>query len=56
MKGRKRIYKDDKLVSKCLRLSLKYEWDYVLAFVYILRKFRKQAIAFVERYKDKEQK
>lgn len=54
MAGRNRIYKDDKLVSKCLRLSLKYEWDYVLAFVDILRKFRKQAVEFIEKYKNKE--
>ena len=50
MAGRKRIYEDDKLVSKCFRLSLKYEWDYMLLFLRILRKFRKQAIHFVEKY------
>lgn len=51
MKGRKPIYKDDKLVSKCLRLSVKYEWKYVLEFIKILRTFRKQAIEFIEKYK-----
>lgn len=51
MKGRKPIYRDDKLTSKCLRLSTKYEWDYVLDFIDILRKFRKQAIEFIEKYK-----
>ena len=53
MAGRKRIYEDDKLVSKCFRLSIKYEWTYMLIFLKILRKFRKQAIEFVEKYKPK---
>ena len=51
--GCKRIYEDDKLVSKCFRLSIKYEWTYMLIFLKILRKFRKQAIEFVEKYKQK---
>lgn len=54
MAGRKRIYKDDILESRSLRLSTKYEWDYVLDFVDILRKFRKQALQFIEKYKNKE--
>lgn len=50
MAGRKRIYEDDKLVSKCFRLSIKYEWTYMRMFLKILRKFRKQAIEFIEKY------
>ena len=53
MAGRKRIYEDDVLVSKCFRLSVKYEWTYMILFLKILRKFRKQAINFIEKYKQK---
>lgn len=51
MAGRKRIYKDDLLKTKPIRLSEKYELSYVLNFIQILRKFRKQAVAFIEKYK-----
>lgn len=51
MKGRKRIYEDDLLKSKSIRISYKYELSYVLDFIQILRKFRKQAIEFIEKYK-----
>lgn len=53
MAGRKRIYEDDALVSKCFRLSIKYEWIYMLIFLKILRKFRKQAVEFIEKYRPK---
>lgn len=47
------MYKDDKLESKCIRLSKKYELAYVIGFIKILRKFRKQAISFVEKFTGK---
>lgn len=50
--GRPQIYKDDKLVSKCFRLSIKHELKYVAKFILILRKYRQQAIDFVERFKN----
>ncbi|MBR5304904.1 MAG: hypothetical protein IKU37_08790 [Candidatus Gastranaerophilales bacterium] len=51
--GRPRIYKDDILVTRALRVSEKYELKYVVAFIEILRKYRGQAIAFVEKYMNK---
>lgn len=48
--GRPRIYKDDVLRTRPIRVSEKYELKYVLAFIEILRKFRGKAISFIEKY------
>ena len=50
--GRPQIYKDDKLITKCFRLSMKYEFKYVLKFIQIIRRYRKQAIEFVEGFRN----
>ena len=50
--GRKKIYKDDKLTTKAIRLSEKYEVEYVLKFIQILRHYRQKAIKFIERFND----
>ena len=44
------IYKDDKLKTRAIRLSEKYELDLVLSFIKIIRKFREQAISFVKSF------
>lgn len=46
-----RIYPDDKLESRCFRVSKKYELGLILDFIEILRRFREQAIEFIEKYK-----
>ena len=53
MAGRKRIYEDDLLKSKCFRISFKYELKYVKAFIDIIREYRKETIEFIEKYKPK---
>lgn len=53
--GRPRIYKDDVLKTKPIRISEKYELEYIMTFIYILRKFRKKAIDFVMKYSNKEE-
>lgn len=50
--GRPQIYKDDKLTTKTFRLSLKHELKYVAKFILILRKYRQQAIEFVEKFRN----
>lgn len=51
--GRYRFYKDEVLKTRAFRISEKYELKYIHAFIKILRKFRKQAIEFVEKYSEK---
>lgn len=43
-----RIYKDDLLITKPIRLSPKYEIYYVKAFIDILRQYRDKTVKFVE--------
>ena len=50
--GRPQIYKDDKLVSKCFRLSMKYEFNYVSEFINILRTQRQKAVEFIKGLKN----
>ena len=51
MAGRPRIYKDDVLALKPMRISVKYEQEYVKEFIEILRKKPAIARAFVEKNK-----
>lgn len=51
--SRKKIYDDDTLISKCFRVSLKYEHDIMRTFLLILRKFRNETLKFINEYKGK---
>lgn len=49
-----RVYPDDKLVSRCFRISKKHELGYILEFIEILRRHREEAIEFIHKYSSKD--
>ena len=53
--GRKRFYPDDVLIHKPIRLSEKYEIQYIKMFIDLLRSDKRElAIKFVEKNKNDE--
>ena len=50
---RPRLYKDDPLVLRSVRLSKKYEEQYFLDFIEIFRAKPAFAKAFIEKYRNK---